>query len=164
MIALSLHHEEIKRQTEEARQTEHEKQYRAAVEKIGQGTAEPMEQKCIRSSYKEQYRGIVKHFAQSDAETMELKRIQVGYMKQYWEIVKHFSRQGIETMEMKRLMGDTSDGAGWQTPMTAEQIQQMREQLQTDQAQFAKDVDDTLLDRLRYENVMSQAFDAHVWI
>lgn len=69
---------------------------------------------------------------------MDLKHIQVGYMKQYWEIVKHFFRQGTETMEMKRLMGDTSDGAGWQTPMIAEQIQQMREQLQTDQAQFEK--------------------------
>ncbi|KAJ4330380.1 hypothetical protein N0V87_010042 [Didymella glomerata] len=68
------------------------------------------------------------------------------------------------TMELKRLAGDTSDGVGWQTSMTAEQIERLRKQLEMDQTLFEEDVVAMLLDHLRYEDVISQDFDAYAWV
>lgn len=106
-----------------------------------------------------QYAHVIKDIANSSPVTESL-----CYKERYRNIVKHFVEQGAITVELKRLAGDTSDGVGWQTPMTAEQIEQMREQLEADQARFEQDVDGMLLDHLRYEDVMSQDFDAHLWV
>jgi hypothetical protein len=88
----------------------------------------------------------------------------LDYKKRYRELVKHFAKQGSGTMELKQLAGDAFGEIGWQTPMTAEQIEQLHEQLTADQARFERDVDEMLLDRLQYEDVMSQDFDAHAWV
>lgn len=118
----------------------------------------------MQEYHEKQYAAAVENIVNGFTVTTESKEIQAHYKEQYREIVKHFAERGTETMELKRLAGDTSDGVGWQTPVTAEQIEQLREQLKTDQARFEKDVDDMLFYRLRYEDVMSQDFDVHVWV
>ncbi|KAF3038744.1 hypothetical protein E8E11_001790 [Didymella keratinophila] len=102
------------------------------------------------------YAQIVKNIADSsiDAKASD-------YKEQYRKIVKHFAEQGAVTME---LAGDTSDGVGWQTPITAEQIERLREQLNMDLQLFKCDVVAMLLDHLHYEDVMNQDFDAYAWV
>ena len=106
-----------------------------------------------------QYAQVVKNIAYSS-----LDKNTLDYKEQYRNIFKRFAEQGAVTMELKRLAGDASDGVGWQTLMTTEQIERLREQLKMDQQLFERDTVAMLLDHLRYENIMSQDFDAYAWV
>ncbi|KAF9693104.1 hypothetical protein EKO04_008634 [Ascochyta lentis] len=91
-------------------------------------------------------------------------------MEQYLRVMEDVKRRGEEALGIKRIVGDSSDGIGFQTPLTETEVQEYRDmvrieqqQLHADEARFFTELDDLIRSYLHGQPVYNENWDVGVW-